>query len=132
MRRFDCRRLERRDRSQFHRHLPDGASTWLSAAAEIYTGTKGAVVAMTRDLAAELAPRGVRVNAVAPDWTDTEMNAALLNHPAAPQKVLERVPLGRWGTAEDVAGPVLSLAHQTRRDTLPGSCCQSLMFCLSI
>lgn len=77
---------------------------------EIYTGTKGAVAAMSRDLAAEWAPFGVRVNCVAPGWIQTDMNAPLLKHATASQRVTERVPLGRWGMPEDVVGPVLFLA----------------------
>jgi len=77
---------------------------------EIYTGTKGAVAAMSRDLAAEWAPFGVRVNCVAPGWIQTEMNAPLLKHATASKRVIERVPLGRWGMPEDVVGPVLFLA----------------------
>lgn len=65
---------------------------------------------MSRDLGGEWAPFGVRVNCVAPGWIETDMNAPLLKHPTAPQKVIERVPLGRWGKAEDVVGPVLFLA----------------------
>ena len=92
-----------------------GGFIGLGRGTEIYTGTKGAIAAMTKDLAGEFAPYGVRVNAVAPGWIDTELNAPLLNHPTAPQKVLERVPLGRWGTVADVVGPVLFLASNAAR-----------------
>ena len=72
--------------------------------------TKGAVVALTRDLAAEWARHGVRVNAVAPGWFRTEMNAPLLRNPGLVQRILDRVPLGRLGEPEDVVGPVVFLA----------------------
>ena len=55
------------------------------------------------------------MNCVAPGWIETDMNAPLLNNPAAKQRVIERVPLGRWGTADDVVGPVLFLASDAAR-----------------
>lgn len=76
----------------------------------IYCATKGAVAAMTRDLAAEWAPFGIRVNCVAPGWFRTEMNAPLLKNEALTARILDRVPLGRLGEPEDVVGPVLFLA----------------------
>ncbi len=76
----------------------------------IYCGTKGAVAAMTRDLAAEWAQFGVRVNAIAPGWFRTDMNAPLLSRPELLQRILERVPLGRLGEPEDVVGPTVFLA----------------------
>jgi NAD(P)-dependent dehydrogenase (short-subunit alcohol dehydrogenase family) len=76
----------------------------------IYCSTKGAVVALTRDLAAEWAPYRVRVNCVAPGWFRTEMTAPLLNNPELLSRILDRVPLGRLGEPEDVVGPVVFLA----------------------
>lgn len=76
----------------------------------IYCGTKGAVAAITRDLAAEWAPSGVRVNAVAPGWFRTDMNAPLLANEALLNRILDRVPLARLGEPADVVGPVVFLA----------------------
>jgi NAD(P)-dependent dehydrogenase (short-subunit alcohol dehydrogenase family) len=81
----------------------------------IYCSTKGAVAALTRDLAAEWAPFGVRVNAVAPGWFRTEMNRPLLENPSALARILDRVPLKRLGEPEDVVGPVVFLASDAAR-----------------
>ena len=92
-----------------------GGSFGLGRGTAIYCGTKGGVAAMTRDLAAEWAGYGVRVNCVAPGWIETEMNSPLLNNETVRQRVVERVPLARWGTPEDVVGPVLFLASDAAR-----------------
>ena len=69
-----------------------------------YSASKAALLGFTRSLAVECAPRGVRVNAVAPGLVDTAMTAAL---PARVRRaLLDRIPLGRPGTAEEVARAV--------------------------
>jgi 3-oxoacyl-[acyl-carrier protein] reductase len=73
-----------------------------------YAATKGAVIAMTKSLAVELAPFGILVNAVAPGWTVTDMTREDLLGPRR-DAILKTIPLGRAGTAEDVAGAVLFL-----------------------
>jgi len=79
-----------------------------------YSAAKGAIEALTKTLALELAPHGVTVNAVAPGATDTQMNARAYTAEVR-RTYEERIPLGRIGTAEDVAGAVLFLATDAAR-----------------
>jgi 3-oxoacyl-[acyl-carrier protein] reductase len=75
-----------------------------------YAATKGAIIAMTKSLAAELGPRGITVNCVAPGWVATDMTADALNDPKQRRKIRELIPLGRVATPEEIAGPILFLA----------------------
>ncbi len=74
-----------------------------------YAASKGALQSLVKSLAVELAPRGVRVNAVAPGWVDTEMVAPAFEDGGL-EAILDEIPLGRVATPEDVAGPVAFLA----------------------
>ncbi len=87
-----------------------GGLVGLGRGGSIYAMTKGGIVALTRDLAAEWGRYGIRVNAVAPGWIRTPMTKPLQNDAVRAAKVLERVPLRRWGESEDVAGVVVFLA----------------------
>jgi NAD(P)-dependent dehydrogenase (short-subunit alcohol dehydrogenase family) len=87
-----------------------GGVMGLGRGGSIYGMTKGGIVSLTRDLAAEWGKHNIRVNAVAPGWIRTPMTNALQNDPIRSAKVLERVPLRRWGEADDVAGVVTFLA----------------------
>lgn len=75
-----------------------------------YAATKGAIISMTKSLAAELGPRGITVNCVAPGWVITDMAAGALKDPKERRKIKLLNPLGRAATPEEIAGPVLFLA----------------------
>ncbi|BEU98812.1 SDR family oxidoreductase (plasmid) [Acidovorax sp. DW039] len=75
-----------------------------------YTASKGGVAQLTKSLAVAFADDGIRVNAIAPGWISTPLTQALQDDPARSQPIISRTPLGRWGTPQDVAGPVLFLA----------------------
>jgi 3-oxoacyl-[acyl-carrier protein] reductase len=82
-----------------------------------YAATKGALIAFTKSLAIELAPRGITVNAVAPGWVDTEMSEQpYAADGGAGRRAIERaIPLGRVASAEDVAGPIVFLCSPLAR-----------------
>ena len=75
-----------------------------------YTASKGAVGQLTKALAVEWAKYGIYVNAIAPGYIDTDLNAALIADPDFDQWVKSRCPLGRWGPPEDIAWPIVFLA----------------------
>ncbi|HZP94460.1 MAG TPA: glucose 1-dehydrogenase [Burkholderiales bacterium] len=70
-----------------------------------YIASKGAVHALTRELAMELAPHGITVNAIAPGYFATEMNTALIQNKEFNDWVCKRTPAGRWGEVKEI-GPV--------------------------
>ena len=75
-----------------------------------YAASKGGVSQLTKALSNEWAGKGISVNAIAPGYVATEMNAALMVDENRAKCILERIPAGRWGTPEDFKGPVLFLA----------------------
>jgi 3-oxoacyl-[acyl-carrier protein] reductase len=78
-----------------------------------YTATKHGVLGFTRALAAELGKEGVRVNMIAPGFTETNLNATLrANHPERVAVLLGHVPLGRAAKPEDYIGPAVFLASE--------------------
>ena len=92
-----------------------GGLVGLGRSGSAYGMSKGGIVALTRDLAAEWTGQGVRVNAVAPGWIRTPMTEALQNNEQGAAMVLKRIPAGRWGEPEDVAGVVAFLASDASR-----------------
>ena len=74
-----------------------------------YGPAKAALVNLTRTAALEWASSGIRVNALAPGWIETDMNAGGRQNPDWNRRVLSQIPLGRWGRPEDVAAAALFL-----------------------
>lgn len=75
-----------------------------------YSSTKGAVVALTRNMALDYAGHQIRVNCICPGFVRTPMAKALLEDPSKEKRLVDTHPLGRLGTPEDVANAVLFLA----------------------
>lgn len=75
-----------------------------------YAAAKGGVAQLTKALANEWAGRNVQVNAIAPGYIATDNTTALRNDPARNPAILARIPAGRWGDPEDLAGAVVFLA----------------------
>ncbi len=75
-----------------------------------YGASKAVVISLTRSLAMEWGPAGVRVNALCPGWTATDLNRVLWEDETTSAAMTARVPLGRWERAEEMVGPALFLA----------------------
>ncbi len=92
-------------------NLSSVVSTLAFPNASVYSGTKGAVDAITRSLAAELGPRKIRVNAIRPGMVETEgTHAAGIEQSEMQKQVLAQTPLGRLGKPDDIAGTAVFLA----------------------
>jgi NAD(P)-dependent dehydrogenase (short-subunit alcohol dehydrogenase family) len=77
-----------------------------------YCAAKGGVVNLTRELAGQWARRGVRVNALAPGWFESEMTAEMFADQRSLRWLRARDPMGRAGRADELAGPLLFLASE--------------------
>lgn len=75
-----------------------------------YAAAKGGVGQLTKAFANEWASKGVNVNAIAPGYMDTDNTEALRKNPERSRQILERIPAGRWGRPEDLAGAAVFLA----------------------
>ncbi len=75
-----------------------------------YTASKGAVANLTKGMATDWAPHGLNVNAIAPGYFDTPLNAALVADPAFSAWLEKRTPAGRWGRVEELVGACVFLA----------------------
>lgn len=77
-----------------------------------YSASKGALISMVKGLSTELASAGIYVNSVAPGWVDTDMSAEALQDPKSGEEIRRTIPMGRVGTPEEIAGPVLFLCSE--------------------
>jgi len=103
-------------------HFPDRGGSIIHAASvtgitgvrsrAAYSAAKGAIVALTRNMALDYAPRHIRVNCVCPGFVKTPFIAALLHDPQRSQRLTAMHPLGRLGEPEDIAYAVLFLASE--------------------
>jgi NAD(P)-dependent dehydrogenase (short-subunit alcohol dehydrogenase family) len=75
-----------------------------------YGAAKAAVISVTRTLAVEWAPYGIRVNALCPGWTATDLNKNLWGAPDGGRSIIANVPMARWARPEEMAGPAVFLA----------------------
>jgi len=75
-----------------------------------YGSAKAALIAFSQSLSIELAQQGVRVNALVPGWIETDLTGFLREEQSAEQGLLSRVPMARWGRAEEIAQGALFLA----------------------
>ena len=75
-----------------------------------YGASKAGLMQLTRTLAREWGPSGIRVNGIAPGWTRTDMNITVQQDPVASQEIEQSIPLRRWGLPEDIAGAAVFLA----------------------
>jgi 2-deoxy-D-gluconate 3-dehydrogenase len=77
-----------------------------------YAAAKGGVGQLTKAFANEWAAKGINVNAIAPGYMATDNTEALRTNPERSRQILERIPAGRWGTPDDMAGAVIFLASK--------------------
>jgi gluconate 5-dehydrogenase len=103
--------------------IPAGGGGWMvlqssilarkagtGAGVAAYVASKGAIESLTRELARQWAPHGIRVNALAPGVFPTDMNAPMIQGDERRHAIMSRIPLGRMGEAADIAGVVVFLA----------------------
>ncbi len=87
-------------------------AAYVGTGATAYGATKAGLAQLTRGLAAELAPDGIRVNALAPGVIATPMTESTRTNPPALQRFLQHTPMGRVGEPEELVGPVLFLVSR--------------------
>jgi NAD(P)-dependent dehydrogenase (short-subunit alcohol dehydrogenase family) len=83
--------------------------------APAYAASKGGVAQLTKSLAVAWATEGIRVNAIAPGWIESELTRPAIDDAPRSAAIVGRTPMGRWGKPEDVAGAVLFLLSDAAR-----------------
>jgi NAD(P)-dependent dehydrogenase (short-subunit alcohol dehydrogenase family) len=97
-------------------HISSMASRYGIPKVTAYTASKSAIEGMTRSMAVDLSPKGIRINCIAPGFIETEMSSkALDGDQERMQKVLSRTPMGILGQPEDIAEAVLFFATDASR-----------------
>jgi NAD(P)-dependent dehydrogenase (short-subunit alcohol dehydrogenase family) len=87
----------------------------------VYTATKHGIEGLTKAMAVELGPKGIRVNTIAPGFVDTPLTSAFLADEKVRQAQIRRTPLGRIMTVEDIMGAIVFLASPASA-MLSGTC----------
>ena len=77
-----------------------------------YAASKGGIAQLTKALANEWASKGVNVNAIAPGYIKTDMTSAIMNDPVRVAEFMDRIPAGKFGTPDDIAGAAVFLASE--------------------
>jgi 2-deoxy-D-gluconate 3-dehydrogenase len=80
-----------------------------------YAAAKGGLAQLTKALANEWASKDINVNAIAPGYIETDVTAALRADPVRQRQILDRIPAGRWGQPDDMAGAVVFLASSASK-----------------
>jgi gluconate 5-dehydrogenase len=91
------------------------AALGINAGYSAYVAAKGAISSLTRQWATEWAKHGINVNAISPTFVDTPQVAMLLDDPAFKAGIVARIPLGRVGGTDDLAGAVIFFASDASR-----------------
>lgn len=85
-----------------------------------YASSKGAIAMMTRVLALEWANAGVRVNAIAPSYFETELTRPIFDDPDRREFITSRSPMGRWGQPHELDGAMIFLASAAASGFITG------------
>ena len=109
MSREAARHMAERERPGSIAHIASILGIQGTGQVTVYCASKGGLINMTRALAADLAGHGIRVNAIAPGYIETDINREFLNSGAG-ERLMKRVPQRRFGQLRDLDGPLLLLA----------------------
>lgn len=85
-------------------------SVFGAAHAPSYSATKSGLIGLTKSMASCWAEHGVRVNGIAPGWINTKLSAPAKEDPDRIKKIMSRIPMGRWGDADEIGGAAVFLA----------------------
>jgi 2-deoxy-D-gluconate 3-dehydrogenase len=96
-------------------HIASEYSFFGGVGVSAYAASKGGVAQLAKSQSNEWAGDGIRVNAVAPGWIETELTRPLLEDDARRQEISARIPAGRWGAPQEIASAVCWLASPAAR-----------------